>query len=379
MAQSDSKFWNMYNASRTEAMSADQEQALANDLRRAKAHLWESIFSDLNNIDMVIVFFFNKLSEVKGKREPGYEVMQGFHSSVIRWRRRPIQANESQVRRRRLDCIASLVEFDACMELPSAFIQSLKGDSDYSYEYKRTVILSYDNFTRLRNRFIERNVRLVMMISKRFVSYGIPREDLVQEGIFGLSRAVGTFDPDLGFKFSTYASWWIRAVITRYCRNHSRMVRVPVGLQERLERYYAAARRLDAEGEDFNINTIAKMTGIPVKTAKKLQSMTLEHCCSIDAEGDSGVRVRDILEDPDNQLAGVDVAIDHLVISRIMENLPERLQYIIRARNGLDGGEGRTLQEIADTLKLSRERIRQLEGAALDLIRKELESFHEDG
>lgn len=121
------------------------------------------------------------------------------------------------------------------------------------------------------------------------------------------------------------------------------------------------------------------MTGIPVRTAEKLQSMTLEHYCSIDAERDSGVRVRDVLADPEDRLVDVDVTIDHLVVARIMSHLPDRLQYIIRARNGLDGNEGRTLQEIADVLGLSRERVRQLESAALDRIRRELEQLSEEG
>jgi len=219
---------------------------------------------------------------------------------------------------------------------------------------------------------MERNIRLVVLISGKYLSYGISRDDIIQEGMVGLQKAVCLFNPDMGCRFSTYASWWIKAVMARYCRNHGRIVRLPLGVQERFEKIYAAMERLESNGEEIDVLSISKMTGLSLSVLRKMNFITFERHRSIDAASESGAKLADGLSDPNDRLQDVDISIDVQVIEKIANELPDRLNYILRARAGLDEGEGKTLQEIADQLNISRERVRQLESDAHDMVRHEL-------
>lgn len=224
-----------------------------------------------------------------------------------------------------------------------------------------------------RQRLIESNMRLVINIAKTYRNRAIPLEDLIQEGAIGLMQAAERFDPDKGFRFSTYATHWIRQAIGRAIDNKSKAIRLPAHVSQTLRRIEKERVRLARElGHDPTPEQIAQAIGI---SAKKLTTLiqSSQELLSLDMTvGDSGgMTLGGLIKDNTNENPESLVMNQELVneLQRIMMELNEREQRIMRLRFRLDGSEAPLQEDIAREMKLSRERVRQIEVQAIKKLR----------
>jgi RNA polymerase primary sigma factor len=244
------------------------------------------------------------------------------------------------------------------------------------HERMDRVSAGYEAMSTLKNRFVFHNLKLVIAVAKEFRGMGLAFQDLIQEGNTGLIRAVEKFDWRRGFKFSTYAVWWIRQALIRSIQNHARTIRIPSHHHDALRWLSETRTKLYQElGREATPEEVAEAMEMPLEKVEELQSLGMEPL-SLDAEvGDASSRRRrslqEMVDDPDAVNAGE--ALDEgqlLTLAReSLDVLDERERRILVWRFGLDGGNEHTLQEIGEKLGLSRERARQLEARALSKIR----------
>ena len=225
-----------------------------------------------------------------------------------------------------------------------------------------------------RQKMIEHNLRLVVNIARRYLNRGMPLLDLVEDGNLGLMHALEKFDPERGFRFSTYATWWIRQNIERAIMNHSRTIRLPVHVIRELNTVLRARRHLEAHAErEPTTEDIAHLTG---KTTDEVRQVLVygEHAASLDAPLaiDPMMSLGDALPDealptPESLLHSSEV---QGLVDEWLSQLTERQRNVIEIRFGLKGREVLTLEELAAQLKLTRERVRQIQLEALAALRK---------
>ena len=227
-----------------------------------------------------------------------------------------------------------------------------------------------------RSKLIKRNLRLVIPVAKKYRGMGLPFGDLIQEGNIGLMRAADKFDPEKGFRFSTYATWWIRQAVQRAVADKGRTIRVPVHMGEKIRKMARVYNELSTELErEPTDEEVAERIGWDVERVKYVKS-AIPHATSLNqplSSDEGSLELGDLVED-ERESRMVGEVVRELETHRLMESverLPERQRRVLVRRYGLDGEKPSTLADLSEELHVSRERVRQLQREAERALRDE--------
>ena len=223
-----------------------------------------------------------------------------------------------------------------------------------------------------KRKLIESNLRLVMSITRHYTRAGVPLLDLIQEGNLGLIRAVEKFDYKMGYKLSTYATWWIRQSITRALADQGRTIRLPVHVAEQVRRMMRAKRHLVQKlNRDPSIKELADESGFPEQRIDELLELVEDPVSLETPVGDGESLYGDLIEDTKSDRPDVETAINlrQKELASALQSLNPRMRHVVELRFGLAGSDPKTLEEVGSGLGITRERVRQLEARALRELR----------
>ena len=224
-----------------------------------------------------------------------------------------------------------------------------------------------------KKQLVQANLRLVVSIAKKYIGQGVLFMDLVQEGALGLMKAAEKYDYKKNFKFSTYATWWIKQTIIRAISNHARTIRIPVHMLEKIRRYKKACADIVCnEIQDIDDKTISQLSGLDVTKIEEVKSAMKKEPVSLDNLVTDDLCIQDYIEDttyisPENS---AQKKLQEKDVTKLISILDKREQEIIRRRFGIDDEEPKTLEQIGNSLGFSKERIRQIENLALQKLRR---------
>ncbi|MCQ2743727.1 MAG: sigma-70 family RNA polymerase sigma factor [bacterium] len=223
------------------------------------------------------------------------------------------------------------------------------------------------------NKLVQANLRLVVSIAKKYIGQGVLFMDLVQEGSLGLIKAAEKFDYTRNLKFSTYATWWIKQTIIRSISNHSRTIRIPVHMLDKIRRYKKACNEIrkngNLKGDD---ETITRLSGLDLKRIEEVKNALKTEPMSLDTLVTEDLCIQDYVKD-ETYVSPESSAQNHLQeedIIKLISVLDKREQEIIRRRYGINNEEPKTLEQIGNVMGFSKERIRQIENLAIQKLRK---------
>ena len=275
----------------------------------------------------------------------------------------------------RVPLLSAADEVDLAKRVEAGVFASerLETVGDASTELRRELLAVVADGDRAKGRLIESNLRLVVSIAKRYAGRGLPFLDLIQEGNLGLIRAVEKFDYARGFKFSTYASWWIRQAVSRAVADQARTIRIPVHMVETVNRIVRSQRSLvQTLGRDPTPEEIAALVDLPVERVIEIRRLAMEPVSLHSPVGEEdGSELGDLIEDSESlspaELVTAGLLATH--VEDVLNHLGEREREVVRMRYGLTDGEPRTLEEVGRAFGVTRERVRQIEAKSLAKLR----------
>lgn len=223
-----------------------------------------------------------------------------------------------------------------------------------------------------KRKLVQANLRLVVSIAKKYIGQGVLFMDLVQEGSLGLIKAAERFDYSRNFKFSTYATWWIKQSIIRAISNHSRAIRIPVHMFDKIKKYKRIKTELTFKlGREITDFEMAKEMDLPIKTILTIKKSIIKEPISLETPVTDDLNIGDYVQDNENNLPDKITEKDMLQASlcELVSSLPERESKIITHRFGINGETPKTLEDLGNIMGYSKERIRQLENEAIKLLK----------